>query len=98
MSLRTPIATSVNARFGHTSYTDTRHHSTRSAGRPFPFLDSADSVSSANRCHLLTIDRACPMARTAVISIRTDPKLKEALEQAAYWDNRTLAGIVEKIL
>jgi hypothetical protein len=24
--------------------------------------------------------------------------LKEALEQAAYWDNRTLAGLVEKIL
>ena len=38
------------------------------------------------------------MARTAVISIRTDPKLKEALEQAAYWDNRALAGLVEKIL
>ena len=38
------------------------------------------------------------MARTAVISIRTDPKLKEVLEQAAYWDSRTLAGLVEKIL
>jgi hypothetical protein len=38
------------------------------------------------------------MARTAAVSIRTDPKLKEALEQAAYWDNRTLAGLVEKIL
>ena len=55
-------------------------------------------VLSADCCHLLTIEIACRMARTAVISIRTDPKLKEALEGAAYWDNRTLAGLVEKIL
>jgi hypothetical protein len=38
------------------------------------------------------------VARTAVISIRTDAKLKDALEQAAYWDSRTLAGLVKKIL
>ncbi len=38
------------------------------------------------------------MAKNAVISIRTDPALKDALEGAAEWDSRTLAGLVEKIL
>jgi hypothetical protein len=38
------------------------------------------------------------MRRTAVISIRTDEQLKKALEDAAEWDSRSLAGLVEKIL
>ncbi len=38
------------------------------------------------------------MSKTAVISIRTDPKLKEALEWCAAEDHRSLAGLVEKIL
>lgn len=38
------------------------------------------------------------MARTAVISIRTDPDLKAALEWCAAEDHRSLAGLVEKVL
>ena len=34
------------------------------------------------------------MAKTAAISVRVDPKLKEALEAAAKADDRTLAQYV----
>ena len=36
--------------------------------------------------------------KTAVISIRTDPDLKQALEWIAAEDHRSLAGLVEKTL
>jgi hypothetical protein len=38
------------------------------------------------------------MRKEAVISIRTDPKLKEALEWCAAEDNRSLTSLVEKVL
>jgi predicted HicB family RNase H-like nuclease len=38
------------------------------------------------------------MARTAAISVRVEPALKEALEAAAKKDDRTLAQYVERVL
>ena len=44
----------------------------------------------------MTVERH--MRKSANISIRTDPALKDALEFCAIEDNRSLAGLVEKIL
>lgn len=38
------------------------------------------------------------MAKTAAISVRVEPALKEALEAAAKADDRTLAQYVERVL
>ena len=38
------------------------------------------------------------MAKTAAISVRVEPSLKEALEAAARADDRTLAQYVERVL
>lgn len=38
------------------------------------------------------------MARTASIGIRVEPAVKEAAEQAAAADRRTLASLIEKLL
>jgi hypothetical protein len=38
------------------------------------------------------------MTKTAAISVRVDPKLKEALESAAKADDRTVAQYVERLL
>lgn len=38
------------------------------------------------------------MVRTAALSIRVEPAVKEALEQAAKEDGRTLAGYIERVL
>jgi hypothetical protein len=43
----------------------------------------------------MTVERT--MRKSANISIRTDPALKEALEFCALEDNRSLASLVEKI-
>jgi hypothetical protein len=38
------------------------------------------------------------MGKTAVINVRIDPKIKEALEWCAAEDRRSVASLVEKIL
>lgn len=38
------------------------------------------------------------MARTAAVSVRVEPAVKAALEQAARADDRTLAQYVERLL
>lgn len=38
------------------------------------------------------------MARTASLGIRVEPAVKEALEQAAKEDRRTVASYVEKLI
>lgn len=38
------------------------------------------------------------MARTAAIGVRVEPAIKEAIEQAAAADHRTVASLVEKVL
>ncbi len=38
------------------------------------------------------------MPKTAAISVRVEPALKEALEEAARRDERTLAQYVERVL
>ena len=38
------------------------------------------------------------MAKTAAISVRVEPTLKDALEAAAKKDDRTLAQYVERVL
>ena len=35
--------------------------------------------------------------RSATLSLRIDPKVKEALEKVAYDDHRSVASLVEKI-
>jgi hypothetical protein len=38
------------------------------------------------------------MQRTAAISLRVTPQIKEAVERAAYDDSRTVASLLDKLL